>query len=103
MAYNYYIKHLCNSERFKEYCSIEMKKGAGVANLNISDLEKYRIPLPPQNEQKEIAKYLNSEIMKIEILTNKMNRAIELLNEYRATLISEVVTGKIDVRDEAIP
>jgi type I restriction enzyme, S subunit len=32
-----------------------------------------------------------------------IEKTIDLLKEYRTTLISEVVTGKIDVRDEAIP
>ena len=50
----HFIKFLCNSSRFKENCGIEMKKGAGVANLNVADLEKYKVPLPPLPEQTQI-------------------------------------------------
>lgn len=33
----------------------------------------------------------------------KIDRQIELLNEYRTRLISDVVTGQMDVRDVVIP
>ena len=55
------------------------------------------------SEQNEILSYLEKALTDIRAQLERTNRGIELLTEYRTTLISEVVTGKIDVRDEAIP
>ncbi len=55
------------------------------------------IAVPNKNEQIEIVKFLNSECSQIETIISKFNKQIDLLQEYRTTLISEVVTGKIKV------
>ena len=60
-----------------------------------------KIPLPPLKEQESIIKYLNNKILEMENFILKQKHQIELLKEYRTALISEAVTGKIDVRDEA--
>jgi len=56
-----------------------------------------------QNEQKQTVKHLDLVTTKINNNINAINTIIERLSEYRTTLISNVVTGKIDVRDEVIP
>lgn len=58
--------------------------------------------LPPLNEQKEIAIYLDNETSKIFKTTKKITKHIELLKEYKISFIHNVVTGKIDVREEVI-
>ena len=45
LAHNAYVKHLCNSVNYRIYSSLIMKKGAGVANFNVSDPKKIKIPL----------------------------------------------------------
>lgn len=65
-----------------------------------SDLREINIPIPPSEEQKQILHYLNQETSKIDNLVEKINKQIELLNEYKTSLISHAVTGKIDVREE---
>lgn len=50
-------------------------------------------------EQKEIVSYLKLQLEKVENGVNKLNSSIQKLKEYRQSLISEAVTGKIDVRD----
>ena len=62
---------------------------------------KERIPLsrsPP--EQTQIADFLDRKTQQIDELITAEGRKIELLKEYRQSLISEAVTGKIDVRNE---
>ena len=56
------------------------------------------IPSPP--EQTQIANFLNHKTQQIDELIAAEGRKIELLKEYRQSLISEAVTGKIDVRNE---
>ena len=56
----------------------------------------------PFNEQKSIIEYLDEVFSKFESLISKRLKRIELLKEYRQSLISDVVTGKVDVRDEVL-
>lgn len=97
-----YIKFLCNSSKFREACSVEMKKGGGVANLNVSDLERYKIPKPPKKEQEYIANTLEKEISKIEKVQKKLEMKINLLEEYRLSLISSVITGKMQITKDML-
>lgn len=57
---------------------------------------------PPLSEQKEIANYLDNENSKIYKATNKIMVHTDLLEEYKTSLIHNVVTGKIDVREEMV-
>ena len=58
------------------------------------------IPFPEKAEQVRIAEYLGSFFKKTDLILQKLVSEIEYLKEYRTALISEVVTGKIDVRSE---
>lgn len=60
------------------------------------------VPIPPKREQIQIADFISSKTHKIDALIEKDSDMIDYLKEYRTALISEVVTGKIDVRDEVI-
>ena len=55
---------------------------------------------PPFREQVQIVDFLNHKTQQIDELISTEQRKIELLKEYRQSLISEAVTGKIDVRNE---
>ena len=75
--------------------------GATIKGINIRDLKRARIPVPPKSEQIKIANFLGVEAGKLEKLSSKVQEAIDLLKEFRTALISAAVTGKIDVREEA--
>jgi type I restriction enzyme S subunit len=77
----------------------EFGRGGQQAALNCEIVETIRIPLPPVNEQKKIAMYLNETLSALKQLSRMATQAIDLLNERRSALISAVVTGKIDVRN----
>jgi len=55
---------------------------------------------PPFEEQKKITDYLDYQTKRLTALATKVETAIERLREYRAALISSVVTGKAQVKDE---
>ena len=57
-------------------------------------------PYPPPDEQVCIVRYLDKATAAIAISTDRAHRQIDLLREYRTRLIADVVTGKIDVREE---
>jgi type I restriction enzyme S subunit len=56
------------------------------------------LPVPPINQQRAIAAFLDLETAKLDALITKVREGIETLKEYRTALISAAVTGKIDVR-----
>lgn len=55
--------------------------------------------LPPKYEQIEITRYIDIKSNRVKILISDLRTSIDKLKEYRKSLIYEVVTGKIDVRD----
>ena len=69
-----------------------------IGSLYKDDIKGSYIMIPPNTEQEQIIKYLDKETRKINDMISLENKKIELLKEYKQTLISEVVTGKIDVR-----
>ncbi len=70
-------------------------------NIGMNVIENLFVPLPPLPEQQTIAAFLDRETNKIDTLIAKVEAAIEKLKEYRTTIISAAVTGKIDVREVA--
>jgi type I restriction enzyme S subunit len=75
--------------------------GATIRGINIRDLKRALIPVPPRAEQEAIATFLVGETAKIDGLVANIQDAIDRLRELRTALISAGVTGKIDLRGEA--
>jgi len=75
--------------------------GATIRGINIRDLKRASIPVPPRGEQEVIAAVLDGEVASVDALVAKVRDAIDRLEELRTALISAAVAGKIDVRTEA--
>ena len=73
-------------------------RGTTFSELSADALGAFPICVPPPAEQRAIAAFLDRECGKIDTLISESERAIALLKERRAALISAAVTGKIDVR-----
>ena len=71
--------------------------------LPSSAVGRTNIPLPPLEEQRAIAAFLDNRLGRIDALAARVVAAIERLAEYRAALVTAAVTGKIDVRVLAEP
>lgn len=67
-------------------------------NLNTDIIGSIKIPIPPLSEQQSIVNYLDHETSEIDHLIADCETSIQLLKQRRTALISEAVTGKIDVR-----
>jgi type I restriction enzyme S subunit len=78
------------------------KEGATVESIEYELLVNTTCPIPPRSEQQAITAYLKSETAKIDALVSWIGEGIEKLREYSTALISEAVTGKIDVRNTNI-
>lgn len=72
--------------------------GATIKGINIRDLKRALIPVPPKCEQEQIASFLDTETALFDTLSARVHQAIDHLKELRIALISAAVTGKIDVR-----
>lgn len=73
---------------------------ATIQNISADKYQVLQIPLPSPPEQRIIADFLDSETAKIDTLIGSIENQIELLNEYKQSLITNAVTGKIDIRGE---
>ena len=84
----------------KVRCHFETEsRGITRFSLGKSKIENLFVNLPSYSEQTQIVEYLDEQTQKIDSTIEKETQRTELLKEYRQSLISEVVTGKIDVRD----
>ncbi len=80
----------------------QYSQSAAQPGLSVDHIKNLFIPVPSPNEQDVIAAYLDGKTTKIDQTSSKIEDQIEVLKEFRTALISEVVTGKIDVRDEEL-
>lgn len=75
--------------------------GATVRGINIRDLKRVSVAVPPSQEQASIASHLDASLTREYGVVARAEREIELITEYRTRLITDVVTGKLDVREAA--
>lgn len=76
--------------------------GSTMANLNAGTVARQRLPLPPIDEQEQIVHFIYKEAEIVATYISRLERQIDLLREYRTRLVSDVVTGKLDVRQAAL-
>ncbi|HNH59241.1 MAG TPA: restriction endonuclease subunit S, partial [Cyclobacteriaceae bacterium] len=77
---------------------IALANAATLAILNQSQMKDIILPVPSSfDELKEAVQNIQTEAQRIDNTVSKIEREIELMNEYRTALISEVVTGKVKV------
>ena len=72
-----------------------------IAHLTGDKLRAHRFPFPPVAEQESIVSFLDAALKQVDRAVSRACRQIELLREYRTRLIADVVTGKLDVREDA--
>lgn len=76
--------------------------GTKMPRASWQDISQLNIPLPPIEEQNAIVEYIESKTSKIDTMIEALKAEIDRLTEYKQRLISDVVTGQIDVRGEQI-
>jgi type I restriction enzyme S subunit len=91
-----YLAYTLSSAKGQEQLKLAMyglKQGLG-----LDDVGNQLVCLPPLKEQSRVIEYLDRVLARYEALVEEAERAIALLQEHGAALISAAVTGKIDVR-----
>ncbi len=97
LTYFKYVMQCCYMSR------IFYSLGQGVSNLGrwrlqTSAFNNFMIPVPPLDEQRKIADYLDTKISEIDIIIADKQKQIETIKEYKKSLIFEYVTGKEEVQ-----
>ena len=97
-AYNRFVYYAINSDNCQNQIS-SISKGVTFREITLYMLRRVAIPFPPLAEQVQIADYIDKKAYEIDVAIDRVRKEIELMQEYRTALISEAVTGKIDVRE----
>jgi len=104
-------KAVVPDERYllNEYCFVLLKvmqpafqraaNGTTFFEISTWAFENIKAPLPPTSEQEAILAQIKEATSKINQAITRAGREIELMREYRTRLISDVVTGQVDVRN----
>lgn len=95
-ANNHFLKFLMLSPLFIDIVD-SSTYGTKMPRANWEFIGNLKIPLPPLEEQKQITEFLDSEISKIDSIIEKIKKQIELIKEYKSTLISQAVCGRINL------
>lgn len=77
-----------------EYILKQMPTGMGIPHLNPTILNNLMFAIPPLEEQKQIAAYLDERCAKIDAAVTIIGKQIDALKRLKRSLINEVVTGK---------
>ncbi|EOB5037271.1 restriction endonuclease subunit S [Campylobacter upsaliensis] len=85
-----YFYYLCLTIDFQFYIS-----GSAIPSMTQYDLANISFALPPLQEQKQIANFLDEKCEKINSAIEKTKRQITLIKEYKNTLINEAVCGRV--------
>lgn len=94
----HFLYWVLNSNIFKVYIDLT-STGATIKHLYQNVFVEFEYALPPLKEQLKIEEFLFHINKEFEDTIEKINTSIDKLKLYRQSLISEAVTGKIDLRD----
>jgi type I restriction enzyme, S subunit len=93
-----FLHHLLRSKNYiNEYNRLSYGVRVDQWDMRYDDFKYVPVLVPPKNEQKAIADYLDTKAAQIDEIITTINTQIEKLTELRKTLINDVVTGKIKV------
>ena len=91
-----YLFRQLQTKRIRSYYEV-CSNGITRFGLGKSSVLDTPLIIPPVNQQQEIVEYLDKQTKEIDDLVSMEQNKIELLKEYRQSLISEVITGKLKV------
>lgn len=97
-----YVAYFFESLVFRNQIRSQVN-GVKVYSISRTILKSTSIAFPGIKKQKRIIELLDFKCGKIDFIMSKIKNEIQLLEEYRKRLISDVVTGKVDIRDVIIP
>ena len=100
---NKWLEYVSACDIGRVYFDVTAIKTTNLACTNASKVMAFPIPLPPRDEQECIINELNRITSRFNDARESLEKQIEYLQELRILLISDVVTGQIDVRGIEVP
>jgi type I restriction enzyme S subunit len=97
---NRFIYYLLLTHRFKMEGIYSMYGAGGLKRIPTDFVKNFVFAYPDLHEQQSVADFLDRKTSQIDSLITDIQRSINLLEEYKQSLITVAVTGKIDVRKE---
>ncbi len=98
---NGYLYRVLNSSGFINQIN-SLSEGVKLPRPSVSGIFDSYIPVPPLGEQTEIYKVIEQNTFLLDKVVEKHNSQIDYVQEYRQSLISSVVTGKVRVTEDVI-
>ena len=98
-----FLRFLTSTNQFLSVGERNMTGAAGQQRIPSDFVRDYPIGLPPVDEQRKIVEHIETKSTEIDQGITRAQREIELIREYRTRLISDVVTGQLDVRGVEVP
>ena len=98
-----FLRFLTSTKQFLLLGEQYMTGAAGQQRIPSDFVKNYPIGVPPIDEQLEILEHIQKKSAEIDQAIIRAQREIELMREYRTRLISDVVTGQVDVRGIEVP
>ena len=92
-----------NPLQVEQFANASRGVGSGFNRLYTPAFGSIYTVYPPQAEQDAIVDYLDKIKMEYQSVIGKIEDEIETLHEMKDKLVSDAVTGKIDVRDVEVP
>lgn len=96
-----YLFYAFNSRYCQEQIAM-FAKGTTFLEITLESLRKIVVPVPPLNEQDEIVEQLDGQLAALQAVRSAATEQVRLMSEYRTRLVSDVVTGRLDVREAVV-
>ena len=80
-----------------------LTQGSTHQTIYMPEIKSFKTPLPPVEEQRKIVDYIQTETERIWELIDKVEEAIDLLEEKRQSLLTAVITGQINITETQSP
>lgn len=77
---------------------VNLAFGGGQPNISQAIIRNHKLPVPPLEEQQAIITHLDSKMQGLDFSISELQLQIEDLKSYKVSLITEAVTGKVDLR-----
>lgn len=101
------LEYFHNAIRSKVYINFFAQASDGIRpgqwDLQMDKMKEIPFIVPPEDEQIQIVEYIKAAQQKYQSAIERLKAEIDALEEFKTHLVSDVVTGKIDVRDIEIP
>lgn len=90
----HFLAYVTAAQYGRDYFEATGKRTTNLAATNSTKVGMFYIPLPPLEEQRELVRYLDTELGRLAAIEANIGKQIDTLLAYRKSLIHECVTGK---------